>query len=275
MRRKTRLLGIACAIVLLAGCGSGAGTQEIVQESVSKSTATETGTTPVEANSAYFNIGLLGEEDTVFFLDYQEDVEKETVVYQVEADVTHDGIPDLIQLSVISLKDAGDFESPQQMLGSVETRELVKVYRGKQEGGYEEYFRFKSRDYGAAHVGNGTVCLTHKEGQDYLLFANLWEGQGFGIYAYAVMYIDDAEGAMIVDEASADFSTYEDAEEVDESAHREDVIPEFREKLTPWVNDATIIVSLDVDSYSYLSSIERECPAAVYFDSVWERGDEE
>ena len=108
----------------------------------------------------------------------------------------------------------------------------VKVFRGLADGGYEPYPRFISRGFDASHVGNGTICVTHKNGRDYLLLSTIYEMQGEAAYDYAVIYIDDKEGIVMEDSAGAEFA---------------------------------------VDSDQDLSSIIEECPANVFFDMVWER----
>ena len=96
--------------------------------------------------------------------------------------------------------------------------------------------------------------------------------QGEATYDYAVIYIDDEDGIVMEDSADAAFAVWEEMhEDWGEKTHRKDVIPAFQRKIEPWIADATILVSFDIDSDRDFNSIVEECPAEVFFDTVWER----
>ena len=218
--------------------------------------------------SPYGDIGQLGEEGYYFSSSFPTQDETETIAYQTKADVTHDGIDDLIQLSLY----AEDTVRIEDFSAGYFGVAYVKVFRGTKNGEYESHPRFISRGYDASHVGNGTICVTHKEGQDYLLLSTIYEMQGEATYDYAVIYIDDENGIVMEDSADAAFAVWEEMhEDWSEKTHRKDVIPAFQSKIEPWIADATILVSFDIDSDQDLNSIEEECPAEVFFDTVWER----
>ncbi|MCM1156023.1 MAG: hypothetical protein NC314_08535 [Roseburia sp.] len=218
--------------------------------------------------SPYSDIGQLGEEGYYFSEVFPSVEETETVVYQTCADVTHDGVEDLVQLSIY----AEDTVRVEDFLDGYPGLAYVKVFRGLPEGGYETHPRFISRSYDASHVGNGTICVTHKDGQDYLLLSMIYEMQGEATYDYAVIYIDDEAGIVMEDSADAAFAVWEELhDDWSGQVHRKDVIPAFQRKIEPWIADATILVSFDIDNDRDLCSMEEECPAKVYFDAVWER----
>ncbi len=272
MKKKMTILGIALITLICSACSvrgtEKAGTQAQDSEGSAQHEEKYIVKDQEYLYSPYGDIGQLGEEGNYFSKDYPTQNEVETVAYQTKADVTHDGVEDLIQLSIYSedIVQAEDFYTGY--LGVA----YVKVFRGLADGGYEPYPRFISRGFDASHVGNGTICVTHKNGRDYLLLSTIYEMQGEAAYDYAVIYIDDKEGIVMEDSAGAEFAVWQELhDDWPEKTHRKDVIPSFRKKIAPWIEDATILVSFDMDSDQDLSSIIEECPANVFFDMVWER----
>lgn len=218
--------------------------------------------------SPYGDIGQLGEEGYYFSASFPTTEETETIAYQTKADVTHDGVEDLIQLSIY----AEDIVRAEDFLTGYLGVAYVKVFRGIADGEYEDHPRFISRGYDASHVGNGTICVTHKDGQDYLLLSTIYEMQGEATYDYAVIYIDDENGIVMEDSGDAAFAVWEEMhEDWSEQIHRNDVMPAFQKKIEPWIEEATILVSFDIDSGQDLCSMEQEFPAEAFFDTVWER----
>ena len=284
-KRIISILGIVLASVVCSSCvvaKSGDTVKEVYfilfsAETVVQSVKTAYSITPTEKYivedqeylySPYGDIGQLGEEGYYFSSSLLTQEETETIAYQTKADVTHDGIDDLIQLSVY----AEDTIRVEDFFEGYFGVAYVKVFRGLENGEYERYPRFISRGYDASHVGNGTICVTHKDGQDYLLLSTIYEMQGEATYDYAVIYIDDEDGIVMEDSADAAFAVWEEMhEDWGEKTHRKDVIPAFQRKIEPWIADATILVSFDIDSDQDLNSIVEECPAEVFFDTVWER----
>lgn len=279
MKNKWILAGLFSIAIICTGCGTekDIDTTEIVTEIEVTESAPAS-----EANdekyivenqeyvySVYSDIGQLGEEGYYFSSEFPTQEQEEVIGYETVADITHDGIGDLIQL-VIYTEDAD--LTTKQILENNNSISYVKVFRGKAENSYEKYPRFISRSYTAAHAGNGTICVTKKDGQDYLLLSTIYEMQGIATYDYAAIYVDDEKGIVIEDGFGVEFAVDEEQHENwAEELHREDVIPEFQEKIEPWLEEATMIVSLNIDSDLYVSSSKQECLAKEFFDTVWQR----
>jgi hypothetical protein len=221
-------------------------------------------------------VGQMGEEGVYYSAaSLEEDYEK-TVVYEMAADVTGDGIDDLIQLEAwINKEDtANKAKTPQQILKSGLYFYYVKIYKGISAKHYEDEAYFVSNDYGLSHVGNGYFCYTYRDGKPYLVTGSFWEGQGFAAYGYNVTELDNDGNAVVVDFGNADFAVWEDDwdERWKENLHREDVMPEYEESLKPWLENAVIVIATDIsEGDGAFSSIDGECPASEYFDRIWER----
>jgi hypothetical protein len=123
-----------------------------------------------------------------------------------------------------------------------------------------------------AHVGNGFNCLTYVDGEAYFIIGSFWEGQGSASYGYNVFYLDDEQGAVVVQSDSVEFIAWEEGwgDSWNENLHRADVMPDFEEKLNPYLENAEIIICQDIDEGSF-SNITGKCPASEYFDIIWDR----
>ena len=192
---------------------------------------------------------------------------KEYVAYETFADITHDGTDDKVQ-TVLYCRDL------KKPFDTIETAQ-VKVFRGKDDGTFEEHARFISCDFAEPHVGNGSVSLARFKGQDFLLFADIYEMQGSADYNYAAVYVDDEKGIRIVESAGIEFTTdgVRTSLTGEKLPRREDVVPDFQRRMTPWILDSEILVCFDVDEQSYISAAEKQYAAAEYFDTAWERKD--
>lgn len=260
--KKKVLLGIVVLSIVLAGCTANSDVQkgekseeDIIEESTIEESMTEESTTV----------------DSDLVTDVQTE-RTEILAYSTEADITHDGIDDFICLYIYAYQNLADTMSLQELLDSIQSTECVKVFRGVGNGNFEDNPCYTSGSYSIAHVGNGTICLTQKDGQDYLLLCSTYANQGFAEYSYEAIYIDDEKGIVVEDEARAEFAIVVEEHELwKEWPHSEDVLPEFKVKIAPWLENAIIIASLDIESEQCYSSIEQECPANLYFDTVWER----
>lgn len=216
------------------------------------------------------DIGQLGEEGDYYSKKFPNDAFREVVAYQTYADVNHDGINDLIQLSFYIDKSI----SVQEYLLDDEKIAFIKVFRGLSDGNCEKYPRFISREFSSSHTENGTMCITHKDGLDYFLLSNIWEGQGKADYDTVVFYIDDEEGIIIEEEASTYFAVYEDEHKEDwtKLVHREDAISGFRGMTDSWANDAIILISFNIDmDPEEMNSIDGDCKANNFYEQIWER----
>lgn len=221
-----------------------------------------------EEEFLYNDLGQLGEEGYHYSSEYPEG--EEVLIYETTADITHDGIADRILVAGYSIEENPGVED---VLSISSEGCYLKLYRGLQDGSFEATPRFISRNFHAAHTGNGTICLTHSGGEDYLLFSSTYEMQGIANYGFWVIYVDDEKGIVVVDSNEVEFIFA--SMEIDDSAvRREDVIPGFREKISPYLENAALLLSLDVESEAYYSTEQEECPASAFFDTVWSRTDD-
>ena len=148
----------------------------------------------------------------------------------------------------------------------------IRAYEGTAEGGFKEDVLYTSEYVAHTHVGNGQIAIARKDGREYLLISNMWEGQGFGGYLYTVLYLDpERKEAVIADEGLVQFEFQEDVSR-EEEYRREDVAA-FRERLNTWTQDADLLISCDVGSEPEvcLSREGKVYRASEYYDAVWER----
>ena len=118
--------------------------------------------------STYGDIGQLGEEGNYYNSDYPGKDAYEVPIFETTADLTHDGIADLV--SVVGYGSEPD-EAVDDVISNSSYGCYVKVYRGTKDGEYESHPRFISRNFHLSHAGNGTICLSKKDGLDYLLIS--------------------------------------------------------------------------------------------------------
>jgi hypothetical protein len=228
----------------------------------------------IESDNA--DIGQIGEDGNYYSKSDISKNETEVVVSETTADLNHDGINDLIQLVAVTDKHTAEAISTVNDIKKILTDNIslfyVKVYRGISSNTYEEQAYFVSRSFGLPHVGNGFNCLTYVDGEAYFIIGSFWEGQGFASYGYNVFYLDDEQGAVVVQSDSVEFIAWEEGwgDSWSENLHRDDVMPDFEEKLNPYLENAEIIICQDIDEGSF-SNITGKCPASEYFDIIWER----
>jgi hypothetical protein len=225
----------------------------------------------------YVAVGQIGEEGAFYSKSDISEDETEVVASETTADLNHDGINDLIQLVVRTDKDTVTTISTANEIANVLANNtalaFVKVYKGLSHNTYDEEACFVSKDFSISHVGNGFNCLTYVDGEAYFIIGSLWEGQGFASYGYNVFYLDDEQGAVIVESDGVEFRVGNDYSSEDwrnQYPRRSKVMPDFEQKLNPWLENAEIIVCLDIDEGSF-SNITGKCPASDYFDIIWER----
>ena len=201
----------------------------------------------------------------------QEEVEvlTERVLYETTADVTQDGIKEHIEVVMQIWSKEKDPQTDFWYYGTV-----VKVFRGRENGGYEQEPLYVSEELFYSHAGNGTIVLTHKDGKDYLMYSVMDEHQGAASYRYHVFYIDHDGKKVVVDEDGIGFANSEYWGQWETMPHRDEVVPAFREKMTPWIEVGSILIALDVDTEVFMSTTEAVCPASEYYDIVWARKDE-
>ena len=196
-----------------------------------------------------------------------EPYKKKILIYETTADITHDGIDDLIQ--VFGYNENEERDILDQNSGS---KYDVRVYRGLQDGTFGMQPRFISDMIYTFHSGNGTICLCHKEGQDYLLIGHIYEMQGTADYSFAAFYVDDEEGVVADNQYYVNFACDKEMTGVWNSyPHRDDVLPEFKERISPYIEDAVMLISTDKVFEIFYSTSEQECEATEFFNQIWER----
>lgn len=185
--------------------------------------------------------------------------EIETVAYETTADLNHDGIEDLVQITCFSTEEEPDIEKEAEGNGTF----YVKVYRGLQNAGYEQQPRFISCEWNASHAQNGEIFLTNKDGKDYLLFGQMYEMQGSATYGYGAVFIDDEKGIQIAEE-------YWDTFAMNDPDTIKGNISKLKKKITPWIQQASILVVEDWSrEYYYCSQENKKRRAAEYYDLFW------
>ena len=185
--------------------------------------------------------------------------EIETVAYETTADLNHDGIEDLVQITCFSTEEDPDIEKEAEENGTF----YVKVYRGLQNAGYEQKPRFISCEWNASHSQNGEIFLTNKDGKDYLLFGQMYEMQGSATYGYGAVFLDDEKGIQIAEE-------YWDTFEMNDPDTIKGNISKLKKKITPWIQQSSILVVEDWSrEYYYCSQENKERRAAEYYDLFW------
>lgn len=200
-------------------------------------------------------------------------VSKEKVYHSVEADVTHDGIPDHIVLfgaaeNIKTEEDAETFFSKTANWG------YVRVY----DGGDKQYTADNpglctpiwERTLSSAHVGNGQISITKQDGLEYLLISSMWQGQGTIAYNAQIVALDGDGREYTFAEYDVSFSQGENNQPGAESMEE---LAEFRENIKPFYEGAYLVAALDIDDEKgvYISDANRSYRAEEYYDSVWKR----
>lgn len=203
---------------------------------------------------------------------YPEKYLAETVLYETMADINHDQIQDYIKVVCYNDKVGSTYRETVELsaIGC-----YVMVYKGIADGICERNPMFISRNFHLSHAGNGVVCLSKYNGSDYLLFANIYEMQGDAYYDYAMVYLDEEKGILTADSDAVQFAVWSDIHsDWDKLTHREDVIPEFKKKMEPYLEDSEILMCLTLDeelrsNIIYFSTKEERIPANYFFGWVW------
>lgn len=191
----------------------------------------------------------------------------EKVIYETTADVTQDGLADLIQTVHYSSNYEFDLKNGVDCV-------YVRVFAGVGGGSYESKACYISDTYAIPHATNGEMVLVKKAGKDYLMYSNMYEHQGGAYYEYRVFTVG-GEYVNIVEEDKISFATTPYMLQWLFSSHREEVIPAFKEKMTPWIENGIILFALDVEEDVYVSTNETECVASKFYDNIWARSDAE
>lgn len=201
---------------------------------------------------------------------------EKVVIYETAADLDHDGIDDLVQVVRTSCNEEG-----YERIDYPTNKFFIKILWGQEDGGYrnrevnlEPHIKLLW-DVWIGKTFNGLYAITEKDGKDYLLRAQVCEFEGNAHYMYEVV---DVEASSNVGNRVAyktlTFACDPFYSQWDTEPHREDIVPEFREGITPWLENAKIILCSDENGV-YVAEKGKEQPANEYFDSVWQRNDED
>ena len=189
------------------------------------------------------------------------------------ADVTHDGVQDYIVTDMYfppeeEVSEENLEELVQQYLWPCSV--FVNVYDGTRVKNEEFGAPIWVKEFSAAHAGNGQVSVVYKDGLAYLLTSNLWQGQGFVGYDFDVFALDGQGHEYIIAEGSTQF------EDKDTTREEQRVkIMEFKEHITPWFEDAVLIIATEVGFEEQLITTERNrFVPEQYYDTRWAQWEE-
>ncbi len=117
--------------------------------------------------------------------------------------------------------------------------------------------------------------MSEVNGETYLLAAEISEGQGEAAYRFAAFYVDSKNGIVLEEQSKVKFSVDKESHpDWDELVHREDVIDEFNTKISPFLKESVLLLSMDVNEDIALYSTNDEViDANTYFEKVWARED--
>ena len=188
---------------------------------------------------------------------------EERVHYETTADLNHDGIEDLLKVVT------GIQVNAKWKFGT-----HIEVFLGKADGTYQEEAVYKSENVYDSRSQNGTFVLSQRDGKEYLVYSVMYEDKETASYEYAVMCLSGNEVVMVQSE-KAKFVTDPFKPSYWEGNARKDKVPQMKKALEPWIQNATILASYDVDTPKYIISESNKVPASTYYDSVWARNEED
>jgi hypothetical protein len=199
------------------------------------------------------------------------------LIQEYKADLTKDGKEESIKL-YLSGQANDSLDKVEELVQENVRTVKVQVYDGDTKL-YEQEFTY-------AHAGNGQISLVKKDGEYYLLYSSLWEGQGEGSYTYEVF---DLKGAQknVIDSYGVEFAIDESAVERAKArgeniAWRDEVVPDFKSHIEKWYAESPdgciLLVSCDIGNVSsggsksvYVSHTATQYKPQDYYDSVWDR----
>jgi len=198
---------------------------------------------------------------------------KKKVIYETKADLNHDGIEDLVQVVRKALVKDGieKIDYPTNTF-------YIQIFLGEGNGGYNHQavnLRPDRTTVWPIWIGssfNGLYAITEYEEKDYLLYAHVCEVDGSARYRYSVVDVGTNNAAEVVEDVNLTFACDPYWSQWDTEPHRDDIVPQFREKITPWLEAAKIILCSD-EAGVYVAEAQKEKPAKAYFDLVWQRSD--
>ena len=192
----------------------------------------------------------------------------EQCIYETTADLNHDGYEDLVKVMTVA-------EEGRARLDVAYNGAYIKVFKGNKDKTYEPEAIYTSDLVAKSHSANGTFLLSEKDGKDYLVYSMMYEMQGEADYTYSVMCLEDAEMVVVQRDKISFWCDPFRWKYWEEGQRREDVVPQFKAGFEPWIENAVILVSYDVETPDYIISEETETPATIYYDFVWARNEDD
>ena len=175
----------------------------------------------------------------------------EEVILEQYADLTRDGVKDVIVTSV-TYHEENKNQSWQERMNQYEGC-VVRVYNGAYEGnvdkeqyadkgGYNVANAIWKRELADAHAVNGMVLLCKKDGKDYLLTGSSAMFQGVLDPEYHVFTLGEAgmEYEVETGRCSASVTAPEDVWDVEAMVN-------YAKKLDAWTKNATLLALTDVE----------------------------
>ena len=149
MKHKLMMTMIVSALFCgcFTGCGKVAETEKYIVENQEY------------VYSTYGDTGQLGEDGNYYNSDYPGKDAYEVPIFETTADLTHDGIADLV--SVVGYGSEPD-EAVDDVISNSSYGCYVKVYRGTKDGEYESHPRFISRNFHLSHAGKEQYVFQKK-----------------------------------------------------------------------------------------------------------------
>lgn len=200
---------------------------------------------------------------------YEENGHTRVRLNLLRADLTHDGIDDLVE-TYMYFPPETDWDEDlndliQQYIWQGEVK--VRVYDGSRGSSENPGVPIWERGYSAVHAGNGQVSVVYRDGLAYLLESSLWQGQGATAYSYEVIRLDGDGQMTVVDEASMDFMPV-GTDMAEEELIRQ--VSAFKERIAPWYEDGQLLVATDVDmEKQWISTKEESFVPGDYYERVW------
>lgn len=200
--------------------------------------------------------------DDTIYLPYVEN----KVLYETTADLSHDGIEDLVQTVLIYHPSEGTGDNINHRDNSV----VVKVFLGLEEGGYEMEVANMTNaiSMSTSPLSRDTYVLTEKDGRDYLVHTNRDHStSGTLICSYEVMYIEN--GAFTMFEKSSTTLIYDYETDKWTPAHGEGLLVDFEEGYASWFRDGIVLITFEAMNSGFYSEEGNLILAGEYFDSIW------
>lgn len=201
-------------------------------------------------------------------------ISAEKLVNVMFADVTHDGVEDVILTTVQYFSEEEAALSVEELVESYTTTTIVRVYDGNSyendsyfidrlswgklalEGGRIDNMQFPSgqetreaiweRELANPHVGNGAVFLTWQDGEACLLDSFAWVGQGVGEFSYQVFSLGYAGAVQEKDSGQLSFGMDNFGGEDWETVFPVPDMLAYTEQIAPWIEGGTVVAMMDV-----------------------------